>query len=1517
MDYEFLRVFQPLTSATTDAELQAMVPTAESQALSYFQRSVLEYMMSLLEPLSNEEGQQWFRMGDKTLYSFLIETIGQASGEDIDAFLLVLFEGLTAKYQVSKASLGIQLLNRLSKKAEGLSVFDQSLLYLLMSELLTDPGTRSERLSSLTDVGRLLDYLITHRASHRAVFNVLFSYPEVLESIQSSGTSLESTRVQTLEAGEEQAFRLNYFQQMLLDYLSGLLDTLSRTRNADFSISQESLAKATADYLSTTETEVYESLFPGWLTRLSEESGISVAVWAQALLETVLEKKYKSQNDYRFLAVFKSYVSENQSDAVVLYIPQAEVDQLSFFKRNIFDYLFDLIVNLKTKSGLKSTVPEETIVSAVLLDFVSDVKGEDVSKIFQNFLKVFTVQFGLSVSEFQLEVLELLATKEKEVLFDSTFLFLLVDGLMDETSKISSRLSELNVTEKLFKKLIKKRNENKAIFKKIVARAEFVESIGDETFINIFTSYGAENQFVFTLITRRIVTSASKASAKATVSKLRRHAAIIFLEQEGQVRSVTFIKEMVRRLKAHDSKLYELLTKQIDEQSVIQEILKAESIQFSIDAIVNKPNPTSEIKNQQNETENILSQFEFQLYLKNEGEFEVTTTDHNNIGFTSLAEILKDDKSVVGFLAQNKNDFELVVAFATLSLDGHINTVLKKIVNKIHGALNDFETAWLSIYNQNLIVNLNKNAFALVLRIFILRKLLQPNRKDLIAITYEFLKILQRGQNLNFNSWYNFTGKELQIVGSDKIELGVAIFFEKNKYTAIQPKIRQEVSYSDLIFYWFKFQENPKWATEKITKKAAIIHIKEQVEKGNKAFLDQLVLDIQAGQMLFDTLKSESLDFQSRLLQLFQDSNAPFKIEVLYRKIVNAFMDAGYENVRILRQALFVFFFEEKLWTKTSQVMVGKLLQVYLERETSLSKERIREVIHLGIPLWKQLDSTKEEAQFNEAELVEMALHYINLGMFPSDLVKKNSLMFQRIRALLKVPEHFKSVMAYQRLNAARTKNLLMFITRKDLSDILITHYFSGEPILLHLSGFLIKQMSSLSQNVYIPLFVVLSETIMKDNTNPKSFTIFFRKLSQLQPKISEALDNFIASNIRPADLKKNSVLREVLFVSDNKMRMFLEQENNLGGAFDILLYYSEFGSLNYQNNQLRTADLRKHLTQLIENDNFKAKKLLHDSARFMYKFQRLYNLMAQQQSRLLLDLIHEDLAEDFEKTVRVFKKYLDLDVRSLLSLKEEKNIHTFLFKKWAMGPLIIDNTMEILEAIVSGVISKSKLSKETLLQRLREGIAEVKDKTDIAFFEILSNYLTQNLAAEKLSDETLVKTEEQTIKEEDTIYIDNAGLVILWPFLGHLFQRLELMEDPKTFKNETAQNKAILLTQHLVTGQTEFEESALVLNKLICGAPINQYVDIAMPIEPNEIETCTSMLKNAVLKNWGSLSKSSIEALRETFLMREGILKKGYQEYVLIVKNNTVDLLMKDISWSFSIIQTAFMQERIVVEWL
>jgi hypothetical protein len=163
-------------------------------------------------------------------------------------------------------------------------------------------------------------------------------------------------------------------------------------------------------------------------------------------------------------------------------------------------------------------------------------------------------------------------------------------------------------------------------------------------------------------------------------------------------------------------------------------------------------------------------------------------------------------------------------------------------------------------------------------------------------------------------------------------------------------------------------------------------------------------------------------------------------------------------------------------------------------------------------------------------------------------------------------------------------------------------------------------------------------------------------------------------------------------------------------------------------------------------------------------------------------------------------------------------------------------------------------------------------------------------------------------------IPVRNGGLVLLWPFLGRLFSRLQLT-DGKNFLGDRELSRAIRLTEYLVTGRTDMEEHQLALNKVICGAPIDFEVPAELDITPEEADLGMKMIQGAI-RNWEKLKTTKPDTFRESFLRREAILYRVDQRWELVVQRKPYDMLLDTLPWNITMIQLSWMPDRLVVQW-
>ena len=165
---------------------------------------------------------------------------------------------------------------------------------------------------------------------------------------------------------------------------------------------------------------------------------------------------------------------------------------------------------------------------------------------------------------------------------------------------------------------------------------------------------------------------------------------------------------------------------------------------------------------------------------------------------------------------------------------------------------------------------------------------------------------------------------------------------------------------------------------------------------------------------------------------------------------------------------------------------------------------------------------------------------------------------------------------------------------------------------------------------------------------------------------------------------------------------------------------------------------------------------------------------------------------------------------------------------------------------------------------------------------------------------------------ERRGLYVENAGLVLLHPFLPQLFRALMIAGDDELLRP----GEALRLLHYLATGLEDAPEYDLVLPKILCGLQPASLAGEAAPFTDEEREESAALLA-AVVRHWDALKNTGIDALRETFLKRNGKLTRWHDGgWLLQVESKSVDILLDSLPWGISMIRLPWMARMLRVEW-
>ena len=173
-----------------------------------------------------------------------------------------------------------------------------------------------------------------------------------------------------------------------------------------------------------------------------------------------------------------------------------------------------------------------------------------------------------------------------------------------------------------------------------------------------------------------------------------------------------------------------------------------------------------------------------------------------------------------------------------------------------------------------------------------------------------------------------------------------------------------------------------------------------------------------------------------------------------------------------------------------------------------------------------------------------------------------------------------------------------------------------------------------------------------------------------------------------------------------------------------------------------------------------------------------------------------------------------------------------------------------------------------------------------------------------------------RVVEYGEELYIENAGLVLIWPFITHFFKGMELVNAANDWVSAEAHERAVFLLQGLLPAEVPHEEPDLILNKVLTGWPLGEPLHAFPEFTAEEQEELTGLLQ-AVVAQWGTLGNTSPENLAATFLVREGRLQlQREHEWVLRVHQRPFDVLLDSVPWPRGVVRMPWTQDVIFVEW-
>jgi hypothetical protein len=362
------------------------------------------------------------------------------------------------------------------------------------------------------------------------------------------------------------------------------------------------------------------------------------------------------------------------------------------------------------------------------------------------------------------------------------------------------------------------------------------------------------------------------------------------------------------------------------------------------------------------------------------------------------------------------------------------------------------------------------------------------------------------------------------------------------------------------------------------------------------------------------------------------------------------------------------------------------------------------------------------------------------------------------------------------------------------------------------------------------------------------------------------------------------------------------------------LLYFIETGSMPWWVSNINEIDFfKKNNLDRFKNDVFRIPfyKLIKEK-----KVQnRIINQFSNQEIALL---ISSSLGSENQQKKLLKNKLLELLNQKTHGFKasfwqlifdfwiEKKTIHLIKFYDQEQAQFSSDKIS--FEHFIQNVKSfvPIDLNDQELVQMKKDYLISEKEKP-------ITKPISDTKKQESIIAESIIEDDFQ----EDSLgskscYVQNAGLIILHPFLKEMFKSCHLIDENNTLLDKEL---AAHILHYAATKKENDYEHMMLFEKFLCGIPLQQSIQREIKIEDKHKQQVEEMLDSVVL-HWSALKNTSTDILRSEFLQREGKLDWSESNPKLSIERKTQDLLLEKIPWNITIVKIPWIQKLIYTQW-
>ena len=966
--------------------------------------------------------------------------------------------------------------------------------------------------------------------------------------------------------------------------------------------------------------------------------------------------------------------------------------------------------------------------------------------------------------------------------------------------------------------------------------------------------------------------------------------------QQDSIKAIT-LKSLYPSLeKTKPKELFISILKSIDDNLKLPELIQLESLSDKKISIIFDQVRIMR-KNSTKVADLGSNYFDFILNLDNEIN-KLDESSRRKTTFISIKEILTKTKSLLQFLISYKTRDEVLNNFSNLTLKGSKNKRFIALLKSDFESWFEIEKNLIDIQGQKRFSDLDTIKFKSILRYFLIKSLTNETSSNNILIgefTFNFLNFIQIRSSVYLNKL-----KETLIDGSinsqiQEVSIGFSVFIDSTSLENLPQKTKTDLFYKNVYYSYLETNVIPEWTNQVSIDDFEIVNfIKILVDKKEIVFLERLFSEEKKIKNVLKYLKKESKIFFKNLLKVIQkDKENEFVLKLFINLTKN-------HPKHLSPFFLFEIIISNKLWLLKNPL--------YL-------KDRINEILKSLNPKWdklfeiniksvfekKDIEFSNLEKKWFESDYHFLIRYFIDSTFLPKIEKVSKKEVIQKLSFFL-VDNSFLSIGYLVELNMIRIKNTPSFkkLFTKELILKIIYSHFSDTSVFLKEIQIYFKKLDRLIKEdelFYKSINFILSNYIIENKSKQNFISELIYIVEQSTDKNSAQLIEqlkrlFTKTQNRPI---KHSQLQDQ--IRRDVMRL------------DTFSYYIELG---FYPLEIRDSINKKgFFKRLAKAYPLLLKKRLYRWSKDDKKLNRLLKLVESKKDRfLLISLINPQLLlflVDFPNFIKSIFSEMDLSYDEKLN---SENTLLLLLSFWSKTNFN-SNPYQLIVPLIVKFLRLNNITIEYFKLKLITPDLKVKSIIDFKQLIPLFDQKTKTKKTDKI--EILEGSEIYKNELQEGVSIKNSGLVIAWPFLNILFSKMGLLEDG-TFKSDEATQKAILATQYLVDGKNKIDETELLLNKILCGADIDFFVDDSLQLNEIELGICDMALKT-IISQWGKVK--SVNTLRDYFFKREGVLKLDQNINAdLYVEKETRDILIKFLPWNLSVIKTSLMNKKLIIHW-